>query len=218
MPTPEKPMIYHIVHVDRLESIIGDGGLHSDATMADRPAVGTTIGMTNIKERRLTWNVPCHAGTHVGDYVPFNFCPRSVMLYAIHRKGNDPESETDLEYTGGQAEIVHLEADLKKVVDWANGGNRRWAFSTGNAATAGVGFHTDLSQLGSIDWDAVQADSWSDVRAAKQAEFLMHDFFPWHLIYRIGVHSNNVRLRVGDLIKEASHRPRVRVEHSWYYN
>jgi hypothetical protein len=123
-----------------------------------------------------------------------------------------------LEYIGGQADIVHLEADLRGVVDWANGENRRWAFSTGNAATAGVGFHTDLCQLGLIDWDAIQAHSWSNVSAAKQAEFLLHEFFPWHLIYRIGVSSNKIRHRVDDLVRETTRKPRVTVEPNWYYS
>jgi hypothetical protein len=50
MPTPPaQPKIYHIAHVDRLPSIIGDGGLWSDAVMIQRPGLGTTIGMSGIK-------------------------------------------------------------------------------------------------------------------------------------------------------------------------
>ena len=197
---------------------MADGGLHCDATMANRPIVGTTIGMTNIKERRRTWSVPCHPETYVGDYVPFYFCPRSVMLYAIHRKSSDPDSETDLEYTGGQTEIVHLEADLQSVVNWADANSYRWAFSTGNAAAGSSAFHSELSRLDTINWDAVRANYWPDVMESKQAEFLIHGFFPWELIYRIGVLSNRIRLRVGELIKEAAHKPRVRVERDWYYS
>jgi len=55
----------------------------------------------------------CHVSrrTTVGQYVPFYFCPRSVMLYVLHR-GNHPS----LEYRGGQTPLVHLEADLLSVV------------------------------------------------------------------------------------------------------
>ncbi len=216
MLTPSNPSIYHIVHIDRLESIMIDGGLHCDAMMADRPAVGTTIGMGNIKERRLTWTVLCYPETCVGDYVPFYFCPRSVMLYRIHvNQGKD--DDPDLAYQGGQEGIIHLEADLHRVVDWAQTNRQRWAFSTGSAAAAGSDFYADLQQLNAINWEAVQARNWSEVRADKQAEFLIHGFFPWHLIYRIGVFSNDVRLRVGDMIREAAHRPRVTVMRDWYY-
>jgi hypothetical protein len=49
--------------------------------------------------------VKCHPGTCVGEYVPFYFCPRSVMLYVIN-KGN----HLDLQFRDGQSGIVHLEA------------------------------------------------------------------------------------------------------------
>ncbi|MDD9816622.1 MAG: DarT ssDNA thymidine ADP-ribosyltransferase family protein, partial [Gammaproteobacteria bacterium] len=42
-----------------------------------------------------------HHEMHVGDCVPFFFCPRPVMLFVIHKK-NDP----DLLYRGGQDLIV----------------------------------------------------------------------------------------------------------------
>ena len=50
--------------------------------------------------------------------MPFYFCPRSVMLYLIH-KANHPE----LDYHGGQGAILHLESDLNTVIAWANNKN-----------------------------------------------------------------------------------------------
>ncbi len=82
MPAPEDPKIYHIVHVDRLASIIADGGLLCDAAIAERGPVGTTIGLNDIKRRRLTeLRLSSHRGLYVGACVPFYFCPRAVMLY-----------------------------------------------------------------------------------------------------------------------------------------
>ena len=73
--------------------------------------------MSGIKRRRLEdLEVYCHPGTKVGDYVPFYFCPRSVMLFVIHR-ANHPE----LTYREGQGPIVHLEADLPSVIQRAGG-------------------------------------------------------------------------------------------------
>lgn len=215
--TPEHPRIFHIVHGDRLKSIMNDGGLHCDARMINRPSAGTTIGMTNIKERRLRWRVPCHPGICVGDYVPFYFCPRSPMLYSIHRKNTDPDSESDLAYGDGQEPIVHLEADLREVVDWANYADRRWAFSTGNAAAAGVQFHDDLDRLDRLDWNAVEARQWQEVMKEKQAEFLVHGFVPWRLVSGIGVISDRIRKRVLQIIEAARHEPRVMVKRHWYY-
>ncbi len=95
MAVPPHPKIYHIVHVDRLASILKDGGLYCDAHVVRNALPGTTIGMSGIKERRLAHPLASYPDLHVGDCVPFYFCPRSVMLYLIW-KGNHP----DLTYQG----------------------------------------------------------------------------------------------------------------------
>src|SRR4029079_1732710 len=76
--------IYHITHVDNLPSILERGGLLSDQGMIERGGPSAAIGMSRIKERRLRLLVKCHPGDCVGEYVPFYFCPRSVMLFLIH--------------------------------------------------------------------------------------------------------------------------------------
>jgi hypothetical protein len=126
---PARPKIYHIAHLDTLREIITEGRLNCDAEMVRRGGAAVTIGMSRIKERRLKeLEVTCHPGTLVGDYVPFYFCPRSIMLYVLYQ-GNS----TDLAYKGGQGPIVHLEADLRRVVEWADARNCKWAFSLSNA-------------------------------------------------------------------------------------
>ena len=214
MPTPENPTIYHIVHVDRLSSIVKDGGLLCDAVMANRPETGTNIGISNIKQRRLSQSLPCYPDSCIGDYVPFYFCPRSVMLYVISR-ANHPE----LHYSGGQEPIVHLEADLHSVVNWADENGRRWAFSLSNAAALYTQFCTGLDNLARIDWDAIAANDWRnpEVKEAKQAEFLAHRFFPWHLVTRIGVSSPDIGRRVNRAIRNAVHKPGIEVQWAWYY-
>ncbi len=126
---PARPKVYHITHVDNLRKIATDGELRSDAAIIARGGPVQTIGMSGIKQRRVEeLEVACHPGTKVGDYVPFYFCPRSVMLYVIHC-ANHPE----LTYRGGQEPIVHLEADVHAVIQWAKRTGTRWAFSLSNA-------------------------------------------------------------------------------------
>lgn len=111
MIVPPNLKIYHIVHVDRLPSIIEDDQLWCDAEMVQRGETGTAIGMDKIKQRRLTKTLNSHTNLYVGDCVPFYFCPRSVMLYVIYRANH-----SQLSYRGGQGPIVHLEADLRQTV------------------------------------------------------------------------------------------------------
>ena len=208
------PKIYHIVHVDRLESIVSSDCLWSDAKIRDLNLGGTTIGMSSIKQRRLGLPLSSHPGLHVGECVPFYFCPRSVMLYLIYR-GNHRE----LEYRGGQAQIVHLEADLNRTVAWAESTGLRWAFTTSNAGSGYFQDYANLHDLNKIDWDAVQSNWWSDppVREGKQAEFLIERSFPWHLVDKIGIRTSILYNRIQDVLSRTDHRPTIAIKPGWYY-
>jgi hypothetical protein len=210
---PDQPKIYHIVHVDRLPSIIADGFLWSDAEAVRRNLTGTIIGMNSIKSRRLTeLMLDSHPDLHVGSCVPFYFCPRSVMLYLISC-ANHP----DLAYRGGQGPIMHLELDLQKVVEWVDRKALRWAFTLSNAGSRYFKDYSDLARLNEIDWDAVNARDWKVCRESKQAEFLAERQVPWELVERIGVHSVRVSGLVSAATHETEHRPPVSVLPDWYY-
>ena len=127
MPVPAAPKIYHIAHVDRLNSISSAGRIWCDAESKRRAAPGTAIGMNRIKQRRSNKRLNSHPDLYVGNCLPFYFCPRSVMLYRIYMA-----NYLGLTYYGGQEPIVHLEADLRKVVAWADRNGRRWAFTLSN--------------------------------------------------------------------------------------
>lgn len=214
MPPPQLK-IYHITHVENLPSIIAEGALLSDAQMVARGGPAASIGMGHIKRRRLEkLEVRCHPGTMVGEYVPFYFCPRSVMLYLLHR-GDNPE----LAHKGGQRPIVHLEADLGEVVEWADEAKCLWAFSLTNAGAFYTHFYNRLDDLDQINWRAVAATDWRapEIKEGKQAEFLVYDSFPWGLVNRIGVSSMEVRNRTVAALRGAKHQPRVEIQPTWYY-
>jgi ssDNA thymidine ADP-ribosyltransferase, DarT len=213
-PPPDRPKIYHITHVKNLRGIAADGGLFSDARAAAQGGPSTTIGLSAIKQRRIALGVRCHTRTMVGQYVPFYFCPRSIMLYVIHR-ANHP----DLTYREGQEEIVHLEADLHRVVQWAEKESVKWAFSLSNAGAFYATFLSRLDDLDQLDWAAIAAIDFTSqkIKEGKQAEFLVYDFFPWRLVDRIGVLSPAVRVGAERALAEAGHRPRLDVVPNWYY-
>ncbi|MBF0105001.1 MAG: DUF4433 domain-containing protein [Deltaproteobacteria bacterium] len=211
---PKEPKIYHIVHVDRLASIISEGNLWCDAEIARRFSEGTKIGMGTIKQRRLNeLKLSSHPDLHVGDCVPFYFCPRSVMLFVISR-ANDKE----LAYRGGQGPIIHLEADLKYAVAWAEKQGLRWAFTLSNAGAYYFEDRSDLTKLDEIDWNAVQEKrDWRRCKEGKQAEFLIESRFPWELVTRIGVNSSTVCNQVNEILRSVVHKPSVQIVEDWYY-
>jgi hypothetical protein len=136
------------------------------------------------------------------------------MLYLLYM-GNHPE----LTYGGGQGPILHLEADLKTAVDWADANDRRWAFSLANAGAYYVEFRKNLAELDEINWDAVAATDFrsADVREAKAAEFLLQGSFSWELVERVGVHSRTIGQQVTTMIAAGTHHPTVEIRRDWYF-
>lgn len=212
---PARPKLYHITHVDNLRKIAADGELLSDAGMIAQGGPVQAVGMSGIKRRRVEeLEVDRHPGTKVGDYVPFYFCPRSVMLYVIHC-ANHPE----LTYRGGQGPIVHLEADLHAVVEWAERTRTRWAFSLSNAGAYYTELRSRLDELDQLDWQAIAATDFrpAEVKERKQAEFLLYGRFPFELIERIGVRSADIRARAATALAGTGHRPAIEVRPQWYF-
>lgn len=213
MTVPANPKIYHIVHMDRLSSLIRDGCLWCDSEIVRRGTPGTAIGMDRIKQRRLyELKLACYPELYVGHCVPFYFCPRSVMLYLFY-KNNHP----DITYRGGQESILHIVADLKKAVKWANEHGKRWVFTDSNAGSRYFNAYADLSQLGRINWGAIMTASWADCREQKQAEFLMEYNFPWALVERIGVYSHAVYEEAVSILTSNGDQRQVEVRPDWYY-
>ncbi|MBN1804873.1 MAG: DUF4433 domain-containing protein [Sedimentisphaerales bacterium] len=210
-----KPKIYHITHIDNLDNILRDEVLWSDAKRLEFDMECEIVGMSEIKRRRLgEHEVKCHSGTMVGEYVPFYFCPRSIMLYILHM-GNHP----DISYRGGQNPILHLQADLEMAIQWANANDIRWAFSDINAGNYVAQFYNDLSQLNNvINWSAVEAADWraADTQEYKQAEFLIYESFPWELVEKIGVCNHRIKSQVIEKLGSSA-SPEVSVERDWYY-
>jgi hypothetical protein len=202
---PVQIPIYHITDVENLPDILNDGGLHSDAVMAQRNP--TMIGYNHIKQRRLTEiRVPCCNSRFVGEFVPFYFCPRSPMLYTIN-KGNTGRPP------GCQATILHLVSNLDSAIALG----RAWAISDGNAGAFHTSFDATLNALNGLDWPAIRASNWQGKTHEKSAEFLLEDFFPWTCIQQIGCYNSTVAQQVQTLIQNHSHQPSVDVKTGWYY-
>lgn len=211
---PKHPKIVHILHADRLPSLVKEDCLWCDAEAAKRPLSGTTIGIGQIKQRRMSRKLTSHPTLKVGECVPFSFGPRSVMLYLIHR-GNHPA----LAFRGGQAPIVHLVADLRATVRWAMDAGLRWAIALSNAGATYFEDRCTLDALDDIDWSAVKATDWRDpvVKEHKQAEFLLESRFAWRLVSHIGVMNQATRRQAAEAIAESEHQPSVEVRRAWYY-
>ena len=208
------PSIYHILHVDRLMSVFTDGFLFSDALMEGRANCGTMIGYAHTKGHRRERVLEQGVGLKVGECVPFYYCPRSVMLYVIH-KANHP----DLAYRGGQAPIAHLRLDPVAVANWAEQNRLRYYVTDVTAATAYFTAYSDLNAMNRLDWQSIYSNQWENVTDRKQAEFLVEKRVSTSLIAEIGVINQEYKTRVEQILKPYGQGGRiaVNVHREWYY-
>ena len=212
-PVPKDPKIYYIVHLGRLGSIVDGGYILCGREVEKQKLKGIEIGMDTVKRRRMKeLRLSSHKNIYVGDCTPFYFCPRSVMLYLLH-KGNHP----DISYTEGQEPIVHLEANLYESVEWADANNRCWAFTSSNAGSRYFEDYADLKELHRIDWNAVQSQNWIKCKEEKQAEFLIEYGLSFGLVKNIGVQSKRTKDSVLDIVSGSSWQPNIKIVREWYY-
>lgn len=207
--------IYHITHINNLESIVKAGGLLACNAMYEAKAEYTNIAYDGIQDRRARTSVPCSVGGVLHDYVPFYFAPRSPMLCAINNKGKVKG------YSEGQTPIIYLVSEVEKIAD----SNLHFAFTDGHAAMAFTDFFDNLEYLDeAIDWEVMESRYWFDTdedndrKRKRQAEFLVYNFFPWQLVTEIGVKNYPIKTEVDKTLeKNTTHQPSVKTRTAWYY-
>ncbi len=84
----------------------------------------------------------------------------------------------------------------------------------------------NLSQLEKIDWNLMEEIYWADTREdmdrsrRRQAEFLVHRFFPWNLFIEIGVMNAEIAEVIKGSVGTSQHRskiPPIVIVPQWYY-
>lgn len=166
---------------------------------------------TNIQQIRAQTAVPAGPGGTLHDYVPFYFGERSPMLYANHKRG--------VQGSEGQDEIIYLVSTTQAVAEAAE---VDWVFTDGHAIMAFTAFFDSLDALSQIDWKAVHAVQWKtsddpDLTRRKQAEFLVHKFFPVSLLNEIAVMNTKIEQAVQRILADASCAVPTKVRRAWYY-
>ncbi|MFK5949724.1 MAG: DUF4433 domain-containing protein [Methylococcales bacterium] len=199
--------IFHITHVNNLSGIIGMNNLWCDIQRISEGIGNTNIGYSHIKKRRMARPVTVSEGGTLGNYVPFNFCPRSVMLYVVSRGHEN--------YEDGQDSIIHLVSSIDSIV--ASG--RSWAFTDRHADLGYANQYDSLDDLYNVDWGVMPERYWADseIKEKRQAEFLVHDYCPWTVIEEIAVINQSVKDKVEAALVSATHKPAVQIRRNWYY-
>ncbi|MGR5340149.1 type II toxin-antitoxin system toxin DNA ADP-ribosyl transferase DarT [Vibrio astriarenae] len=198
--------VSHITHIDNLNSIIEHSCLWSDAKRIELGLVNQNIGYSHIKQRRLVRPVSVAAGGTIGQYVPFNFCPRSVMLFVIHKGHPD--------FQDGQDRVLHLISDT----DTIRLTNQHCFFTDIHADLDYAEQIDDFERISELDIQRIINEKyWQDFKEEKQAEFLAFESVQWATIQQIGVKTQAIADEVYRLLENAPHKPEVVVRPEWYY-
>lgn len=133
------------------------------------------------------------------------------MLYVIHVGAVDG-------YEGGQDGVLHLVSSIAS----ATGCGKPWTFTDRHADLGYARYFDSLTNLKEVDWDVMPRRQWGgagndEIKEKRQAEFLVHGFFPWKSVLQIGVKTPEIADQVKSLVRYFDHRPDVLIEPSWYY-
>jgi hypothetical protein len=209
---PAETLLFHITAFANIPSIVSAKGLHCLASMAKKGTKHSSIAFESVQARRARTRVTCGPGGCLHDYVPFYFAPRSPMLYAIHKGQVSCENGQD-----GLACIVSSAG----IVETAG---LQYAFTDGHGIMAPLtNFYDDLSDLGKIDWDVMRAHYWRDTaddpdrKRRRQAEFLIHDFFPIKCVVGIAVNKVSTVAKVRNLLGGLSESIQVKAKSDYFY-
>ncbi len=132
------------------------------------------------------------------------------MLFTIN-KGNVEG------YAEGQEPIVHLVSSTEVV----NAEELEWVFTEGHAVMDYTDFFDDFADLDKIDWPLMSSKFWFDRPEypdrcrRREAEFLVHNFFPWKLVSEIGVCNTATEQKIQKAL--GGKGPRVEIRQGWYY-
>jgi hypothetical protein len=147
--TPEKALIFRIVHRDNILWILDNGLQCKNSKVLDPNFV--EIGNSDLISKRGKHPVvPPPSGT-LSDYVPFYFTPFSPMMYniktgwgGIRQRNND--------------EIVIMVSSLRTLQ------TRKipFLFTDRHAYLVAAQFYSDLARLDQIDWDMLQRRDFRD--------------------------------------------------------
>jgi hypothetical protein len=118
-----------------------------------------------------------------------------------------------------QDEIIYLVSS----VEYVSSQGLEFAFTDGHPVTEPKAFYNNLADISEVDLSIMPGRYWAntnsdpDRKRRRQAEFLVHERFPWECVRAIGVLTEEARRRVEHTMGETSYKPPCVIREGWYY-
>jgi hypothetical protein len=203
---------YRITHRDNLDHVLKYGLVNKHHINADKNFVA--IGNLEIIDVRGDTKVNLPGYGNVGEYVPFYFTPRSIMLYNIVTGYYAPKVPKR-----GKNEIIIIRCHIEDLVQ----GNK-WFFTDGQANDGETAHYDDIRYLDQIDWDCIQQSNFNksdgdyDRQRRYQAEFLVRNEVPAAQIQSVCVYNEAVKGWAEQKINAAGLKIPVYIHQQYFFD
>jgi hypothetical protein len=212
MVNQNRTFCYRITHRDNLAHILKHGLVNKNHINADPNFVA--IGNPEIIDVRSTTLVNLEGYGYIGEYVPFYFTPRSIMLFNIVTGYYAPKV-----LRRAKEEILVLRCLIEVLVQ-----KNRWFFTNGQANDEETSHYNQLHYLDKLDWECIQNSNFSksdgdyDRQRRYQAEFLVYDALDVSSIEAICVYSEKMKLWAQKQVNDAGKMINILVHKPYFFD
>jgi len=211
MINSQKLYCYRITHINNLSLLLQNGIVSKKHPNASAGYVN--IGNNEIIDVRSKTLVGINNYGMIGDYVPFYFTPKSIMLYNIITGYWSPVVPKR-----NRNEILVIRCLISDLANLP-----QWFFTDGQANDMATQHYNNLAVLDNIDWLSIQTSNFNksngdyDRLRRYQAEFLVHQQVPIGHIESLNVFDVQSELVVNNILAQNNINLAVNIKPQYFF-
>lgn len=207
--SPEKALIFRIVHRDNVPWIFANGMHCRNSPIQDHNY--RAIGNPELIDRRQLRVVPIPPGGTLSNYIPFYFTPYTPMMLNI-KTGYGGIAKVP------NKDVVIFVTSLPKLTEL----HRPYVFTDRHACLINAEFFDDPINLNAIDWQILQRrdfrrDPEDPAKMERyQAEALVYDHVPVTAFLGLACYTIEVNNWLESICNSEDHNFRIITKPEWY--
>ena len=207
----DKKYCYRITHIENLDCILDSGLVTKHHTRANSRYIH--IGNPEVIGVRSDMPVRIIGYGVIGDYVPFYFTPRSIMLYNIitgYRHPVVPKRKPE--------EILVIRCEIKELTRLPY-----FFFTDGQGNDMVTRHFNDLAYLEEIDWRSIQQSDFQktdgdfDRSRRYQAEFLVRNEVPVSSVESLNVYNEQAARYVKQVLTGKNINLAINIQPQYFF-
>jgi len=211
MINKNKKYCYRITHIKNLPIILESGIVCKKNSKANSKYIN--IGNPEIIDVRTETPVKIEDYGMIGDYIPFYFTSKSIMLYNIQTGFRHPFVPKR-----NPSEILVMKFKIEELSSLES----KWFFTDGQANDKATTHYNNLTDIDKIDWESIHQNNFSksddfDRGRRYQAEFLVKNEVQISHIESLNVYNDKAKEYVEKILKEYNLEIRVNNNKIYYF-